>query len=108
MLNCSYLGDTAKEACCLRGRMNWHRLALASLSTDKLPDVVLYEETKNWLFLVEAVTTHGPVSPKRHAEIESMLMNCPAERVYVTAFLDKGDFRKYAAECRVGNRGVDC
>ena len=53
---------------------------------------------RNWLFLIEAVTSHGPVNAKRHAEIESMLAKCPAERVYVTAFLDKADFRKYAAD----------
>ena len=27
-----------------------------------------------------------------------MLAGCPAERVYVTAFLAKADFRKYAAD----------
>jgi hypothetical protein len=65
---------------------------------DKLPDIILYKSATNRLFLIEAVTTHGPVNPKRHAEIETMLSGCPAERVYVTAFLDKADFRKYAAD----------
>jgi hypothetical protein len=55
---------------------------------DKLPDIILYWPERNWLFLIEAVASHGPVSPKRHREIEAMLKNCPAERVYVTAFLD--------------------
>ena len=31
-------------------------------------------------------------------EIESFLGSCSAERVYVTAFLSIGDFRKYAAD----------
>lgn len=60
-------------------------LNIPAMDHDKLPDVVLYEERRNWLFLIEAVTTHGPVSPKRHAELEAMLNACPAERVYVTA-----------------------
>jgi hypothetical protein len=50
------------------------------------------------LFMVEAVTSHEPVSPKRHQEIESFLGRCQAERVYVTAFLSIAEFRKYAAD----------
>ena len=65
---------------------------------DKLPDIVLYWPGRNWLFLIEAVTSHGPVSPKRHREIETMLKDCPAERIYVTAFLDVKAFRKYAGD----------
>jgi hypothetical protein len=63
-----------------------------------IPDIVLYDAERNWLFLIEAVTSHGPVSPKRHAEIEALLSDCPAERIYITAFLDRGDFRTYAAD----------
>jgi hypothetical protein len=44
------------------------------------------------VFRLHQVTTHGPVNPKRHAENEAMLSECPAERVYITAFLDKADF----------------
>lgn len=36
----------------------------------KLPDVVIYSEEMNWLFLVESVTSHGPVDSKRHQELE--------------------------------------
>ena len=72
--------------------------AIAVTEHDKLPDIILYDGPRNWLFLVEAVTSHGPFSPKRHKEIEEMLVSCPALRVYVTAFLTFADYRKYAAE----------
>ena len=92
-----YLGDTAKKhVVCATDELA--KLNIGITEHDKLPDIVLYDAKKNWLFLIEAVTTHGPVNPKRHAEIETMLAECPAERVYVTAFLDKADFRKYAAD----------
>jgi BsuBI/PstI restriction endonuclease len=65
---------------------------------DKLPDIILYWRERNWLFLIEAVTSHGPVSPKRHREIETTLKDCAAERVYVTTFLDVKAFRKYAGD----------
>lgn len=73
-------------------------LGIPEMNHDKLPDVVLFDENRNWLFLIEAVTTHGPVSPKRHAELESALKDCTAGRIYVTAFLDFGTFKKYAAD----------
>ena len=36
----------------------------------KMPDVVVHHVEKDWLFLIEAVTSHGPVNPKRQAGIE--------------------------------------
>jgi len=65
---------------------------------DKLPDIILFDASRNWLFLIEAVTSHGPVNPKRHAEIEAILADCPAERIYITAFLDRADFRTCAGD----------
>ncbi len=92
-----YVGDTAKK------HVIFERDQLAGLGVpitehDKLPDVVLHDAKKQWLFMIEAVTSHGPVSPKRHREMESFLGRCQAERVYVTAFLSISDFRKYAAD----------
>jgi len=92
-----YVGDTAlKHVVCETKQLA--ELKIVITEHDKLPDIVLYWKKRNWLYLIEAVTTHGPVSPKRHHEIEEMLEFCAAERVYVTAFLDMGDFRKYAGD----------
>ena len=41
---------------------------------DKLPDVVLYDVNRNWLFLVEADTYHGPVSPTCIVGFQKMLV----------------------------------
>ena len=59
---------------------------------------ILYCEKKKWLYLCEAVTSHGPVSSKRFAEIEKLFSKCNTGRVYVSAFEDKSTFRKYAAD----------
>jgi hypothetical protein len=92
-----YLGDTAhKHVVCEQKDLT--RLNIALTEHDKLPDIILYDKKRNWLYLIEAVTSHGPVNSKRHAEIEGMLLDCPTERIYVTAFLNKTDFRKYAAD----------
>ena len=59
-----YLGDAANKLLHL-DRENLAQLGVPITEHDKLPDVVLYDEGREWLFLVEAVTSHGPVSPKR-------------------------------------------
>ncbi|MGH9359011.1 MAG: BsuBI/PstI family type II restriction endonuclease [Terriglobia bacterium] len=92
-----YVGDTALKHVVYEAE-ELKRIGVPITEHDKLPDVVLYWPKKNWLFLVEAVTSHGPVSPKRHRELEKMLQDCTIDRVYVTAFYKMHDFRKYAAD----------
>ena len=43
---------------------------------DKMPDVVLYREDKDWIYFVESVTSVGPMDPKRILEIEEMDKRC--------------------------------
>ena len=57
--------------------------------------ISLHQEAKNWLYLIEAVTSHGPVSHKRRHELEKLLEGCPAKRIYVSAFLDLAEFRRH-------------
>jgi len=91
-----YLGDTANKD------LHFDKDILKSLGIpidehSKLPDVVIYDHVRNWLFLVEAVTSHGPVSPKRLIELEEFLKNCKAGKIYVSAFPDFSEFKKHSA-----------
>jgi hypothetical protein len=61
----------------------------------KMPDVVLYYPEKNWLVLVESVTSHGPVDGKRHAELARLFAGSSAGLVYVTAFPDRATMSRY-------------
>ena len=63
---------------------------------DKMPDVVLYREDKNWIYFIESVTSVGPMSPKRILEIEEMTRNVTCGKIYVTAFPDVKTFKKFA------------
>ncbi len=92
-----YLGDTAHKHVVMDAK-GLADLGVTLTEHDKLPDVVLFQPDRNWVFLVEAVTSHGPVSPKRYKELELTFANCGADRVYVTAFPNASAFRKYAAE----------
>jgi len=92
-----YLGDTANKTLHIK-EAELAQLSIPVSSHDKLPDIVLFDEGKNRLFLIEAVTSHGPVSPKRFMELEMMLKNCTAKRIYVSAFPDFSTFKRYAAD----------
>lgn len=64
----------------------------------KMPDVVLHYPTKNWLLLVESVTSHGPVDGKRRAELMQLFAGSTAGRVYITAFPNRGVMARYVGE----------
>jgi len=63
---------------------------------DRLPDIVAYESERNWVFLIEAVHSSNPVDDERHKMLMRLTANSTAGRVFVTAFLTKADFRKWA------------
>jgi len=92
-----YLGDTAKKDLYV-DKATLKELGIPIDQHSKLPDVVIYDKVRNWLFLIEAVTSHGPVSPKRVVELEAFLKNCKAGKIYVTAFPDFSEFKKHSKE----------
>lgn len=92
-----YLGDTAeKDLHVDAGALE--ALKIPVTKHGKLPDVVLHMPEKGWLFMIEAVTSHGPVSPKRKKELELALKDCPLPRVYVSAFPDRDEYRRHMAD----------
>jgi hypothetical protein len=92
-----YVGDTGVKM----GHFDkavFASLGLAFDSHGKMPDVVLYQRAKNWLFLIESVTSHGPVDAKRYAELSELFETSTAGLVYVTAFPDRPSMAKYVDE----------
>jgi type II restriction enzyme len=61
----------------------------------KLPDVVLYDSKKKWLFLIEAAANKNYISPKRRLEIEKLFEKCKIGKVYITTFWDFAAYTKY-------------
>jgi hypothetical protein len=55
-------------------------------SAAKIPDVIVHYAAKNWLLLIEAVTSAGPVDGKRRKELKELFAGCKAGLVFVTAF----------------------
>ncbi|MFA5623763.1 MAG: BsuBI/PstI family type II restriction endonuclease [Bradymonadales bacterium] len=80
-----YVGDTSEKW----GYFDAKLLSDIGVSLDqhgKMPDVIMYCKKRNWLLLIEAVTSHGPVDGKRHNELSQLFASSIAGIVYVTAF----------------------
>lgn len=92
-----YVGDTGDKW----GYFDAALLAGLGVDVDshgKMPDVVLHFTAKNWLLLVESVTSHGPVDGKRHAELAKLFAGSTAGLVYVTAFPNRAIMGRYLGE----------
>lgn len=89
-----YVGDTQKK---------WAYFdpdALRALGIEieehgKMPDVVAHHVENDWLVLIEAVTSHGPVNPKRRQELKELFAGSKIGLVFVTAFLERRAMMKY-------------
>jgi hypothetical protein len=92
-----YLGDTGDKFS-VYDEGAFERLGIAIDSHGKMPDIVIHRTDHDWLLLIEAVTSHGPVNPKRRAELAALFGRSTAGLVYVTAFLTRRAMLKYLAD----------
>lgn len=92
-----YVGDTDEKFAYFDEPL-LESLGVSIEAHGKMPDVIVHIEDKNWLVLIEAVTSHGPVNPKRHGELKTLFKDSTAGLVFVTAFLDRQAMVKYLSE----------
>lgn len=89
-----YAGDTGEKW----GYFDNALLSKLGVTVDthgKMPDVVLYYAERDWLLLVESVTSHGPVDGKRHEELAQLFASASPGLVYVTAFPTRSIMARY-------------
>lgn len=92
-----YVGDTENKSVNLKGE------ALAALgvtldSAAKIPDVIIHDTKRNWLLLIEAVTSAGPVDGKRRKELKELFAGCKAGLVFVTAFETRRTMQTFVSQ----------
>ena len=92
-----YFGDAANKMLKINEKLV-AELHFPITQHDKLPDIVFYDRTKHVLFLIEAVTSHGPMSPKRVHELTELLSKSGIKQIYISAFPTKKEFKKYFDE----------
>ena len=94
---CLYVGDTTKRdivkdtatLACLGFEITLH---------DKMPDVVLYDRKRDWLFFIESVTSVGPIDNKRMVELGQLTSAVKSGKIFVTAFPDFKTFKRFSEE----------
>jgi adenine-specific DNA-methyltransferase len=90
------LGDAANK------EIISNEIALSALGIDipsrgKAPDVLIHDAERNWLIVIEAVTSHGPVDQKRKNELNQLFASARPGLVFVSAFPDRKTFTRFHA-----------
>jgi hypothetical protein len=89
-----YVGDAGKDD------PVFARDALLQLGVDldkhgKLPDLIVYLPDRDWLVLMEAASSHGPVDAKRHGELHRLFASAKPGLVLVSCFPSRAEMRQY-------------
>jgi adenine-specific DNA-methyltransferase len=92
-----YVGDTDEKFAHFNEAAFVH-LGVTIDTHGKMPDVIIHHTQKNWLVLIEAVTSHGPINPKRKKELETLFQGAKIPLVMVTTFLSRKAMVEYLAE----------
>jgi hypothetical protein len=92
-----YIGDAESkflhlEAAYLEG------LGVVIAPAAKMPDVVVHDTRRNWLLLVEAVTSAGAVDWKRRNELKELFKGCRSSLVFVTAFETRRSMQSFLSQ----------
>lgn len=92
-----YIGDTSNKSLHMYTE-ELKKLNFFELSHDELPDIIAYSEKNNWLYLIEAVHSSGPMSEIRVHQLKKLLKDSKSELIFVTAFLNRTEFRKWVMD----------
>ena len=89
-----YIGDAENkflhlDAAYLKG------LGVIIAPAAKMPDVVVHDNKRKWLLLIEAVVSAGTVDAKRRKELKQLFRGCSVGLVFVSAFEDRSVFGRF-------------
>jgi hypothetical protein len=91
-----YIGDTENKFVHLEVE-HLKSLGVTLDSAAKIPDVIVHDIAKNWLLLIEAVTSEGPVDGKRRKELKELFGGSKAGLVFVTAFETRRNMKSFVS-----------
>jgi hypothetical protein len=92
-----YIGDTENKFVHLEAG-GLVALGVKLSSASKIPDVIVHHTAKNWLLLIEAVTSAGPVDGKRRKELKDLFAGCKAGLVFVTSFETRRSMQAFVSQ----------
>jgi hypothetical protein len=89
-----YVGDAGKDDPVF-ARDELLELGVALDKHGKLPDLIVYLPDRNWLVLMEAASSHGPVDAKRYGELRQLFAHAEPGLVFVSCFPSRTEMRQY-------------
>jgi hypothetical protein len=102
-----YVGD-ADEKWMIFDEEGFRKLGITMDAHGKMPDVVIHFKKKDWLVLIEAVTSHGPIDPKRQAELKALMGSCKDRLVFVTVANHRSTLLRERCDDQQPDRLVSC
>ncbi len=93
-----YLGDTKHKMFYVNKKL-LKKLGITLDKHDKLPDVIVWSQKSMKFYVIESVTSVGPVEEMRKKEIENVINGKSSKNYeisYTIAFLDRKTFRKFS------------
>lgn len=67
----------------------WASLGLPSSPRADLPNIVIYDEGRHWLILIDVARIRGQMNSKRYAMLKQKFRRCGLSLVFVNAFNDR-------------------
>lgn len=67
----------------------WGSLGLPSSPQPDLPNIVIYDEERHWLILIDVARIRGRMNSKRYAILKQRFRGCGLSLVFVNAFKDR-------------------
>jgi adenine-specific DNA-methyltransferase len=92
-----YVGDAGREDPIFEGG-DLEDLGVTLDKHGKLPDLIIHLPNREWLVLIEAAASHGPVDGKRRDELERLFAEASAGLVFVSCFQSRNEMRRYLGE----------
>jgi type II restriction enzyme len=89
-----YVGD-ADDKYAVWEAAELEKLGIVIEQRGKMPDLLVYMADRNWLVLLEAASSHGPVDATRHSELSTLFGSSTAGLVYVSCFPSREEMRRY-------------
>lgn len=81
-----YCGDSDNKYGVINEKDTMANLGIGDISQGKLPDIVAYSESKDWIFLIEAYHSSNPITAERKYQLEQMMGEAVSKCVFITAF----------------------
>ncbi len=88
-----YCGDSDNKYGVINEKEAMQQLGITDFSQGKLPDIIAYSESKNWVFLIEAYHSSNPITAERKFQLEQMLGDLASKCVFITAFSNYEAYR---------------